>query len=143
LMLVHFWAVNLILLNADFCHSLQLWIIVWIFYTFLLEWRWLSSGMLCHVAWQQTIWCHIPEDSNLHTCHHENLKCHLLLECLFNILLCLSAPCVLCCVAFPGDFVVHTVWEASSNKAKPLIFQSVHTSCLHLQLGRLWAACVL
>jgi hypothetical protein len=59
-------------------------------------WRWLSSGMLCHVSAirvialmveaartsemsvnvYQTTWRNIPEDSHLHTCHRENLKSH-------------------------------------------------------------------
>jgi hypothetical protein len=28
----------------------------------------------------QTTWHNIPEDSHLHTCHHENLKSHILLR---------------------------------------------------------------
>jgi hypothetical protein len=35
-----------------------------------------ASNSETSVNFYQTIWCNIPEDSCLHTCHHENLKSH-------------------------------------------------------------------
>jgi hypothetical protein len=59
------------------------------------NWRWLSSGLLCHVVWYkctnisevlaasetsvnfyQTTWHNNAEDNHPHTHHHENLKSH-------------------------------------------------------------------